>query len=516
MPASIAQQLTDDQRQLIAREETLRNSMKDNESRVKDLVNKDNWSDADEKEYTEIKAQLSKDTAQFNAVQDQLKSMQSEVDLKKSRQFEGKKHISERSIIGQIDNFIRNGSTPKLSKEDEEALQKSGDMAEFYERAKASDGSTNMLRIPIPEGTFMNVMNRTPISPKATITADDITSESESGVEGAQATPSWSDYSATLTETLDANIIYSLTAWGGLARWVRTFTTATGNNLRIPRLDPGNATGTWIQDTEASGAPSSAQRKAAALKPTPSPTDVTLMAHLISSGIVSISLVAEQDSMVNIEATVLSQMTRRIGRSLAQAVTSGTALTTDVTVRSPRQTPIGVSEFAGNGGTSRASGKVDWEDLFRMVNTIDAAYLMNSETTDPRSGNLTSMGGQAAFMINRDIEQAIMLERDSDNRPIWIQNLATGSFNMLRGYPYFLNFELPALAASSKSAYFGLWNHYATRIVREIVLFRMTDSKFIEKYSIGLVQFARFDGYHVGPVDSSGKAHAYKVLTTKA
>ena len=45
-------------------------------------------------------------------------------------------------------------------------------------------------------------------------------------------------------------------------------------------------------------------------------------------------------------------------------------------------------------------------------------------------------------------------------------------------------------------------------------MFRMTDSVYATKYSVGLLQFGRFDGYHIGPVDSAGKAEAYKIMTT--
>ena len=518
MSASVVKDITDTQKKLLEQEKALVKKMQEGETQIQDLLTKDGWSDDDNKKHKELSEALTCDTEQYKGIQNQLKSAQSKIDMHKSRELESKTSVDRKSIIGQIDQFIRFGSRNKLSEGDEEALHKSSEMADFYEAAKNDFGSANMCRIQIPEESISRVINGRALgsAPRATITTDGRTSESDAGAEDDTGA-GYSDYATTTTETLDTNIIWSLLAWGGMGRHIRTITTANGNPYRFPRIDPGNATGEWIGLGHTTGSDAhytSPQRKAATVKPVPSSSDVTLNAHLVSSGIVSFSLVAAQDSLINIEAIAIDQMTRRIGRSLADKTTKG--MTTEVNSAQERTTPIGVMTFAGDGGTSRAAGKVDWEDLFRMVNKIDAAYLMNSETTDMRSGGLTSLGGQASFMMTRDVEQAIMLERDSDNRPIWIQNLATGNFNMLRGYPYFLNFNMDPAAAASKSVVFGLFNHYVCRVVREIVLFRMADSAYSSKYSVGLVQFGRFDGYHVGPVDAAGKAVAYKALTTKS
>ena len=517
MPASLNHNNLVDS-DLLKKEAALIEKMSGLEKTVQDLAAQDGWSDEDDKKYKELNKEIDSAKKQVQAVQS---TLQNQVDNRDKALVASESSKSGRdgrpSMQKQMVNFIKHGSRKKLDEGDQEFLHEHDDVGNLYNNIQENGGGVSMLRIPISKDAFDGALARIQGGPRATITTDGVSSENEAGVEVPPG-GGYSDYSTTVQQTLDTNLIYNLMAWGGMMKAIKVVSTEKGGPYIFNRLDPGDAQGEWLtesyDDTSGSEHLESAQRKGATVGPVPSTKTVELKAHILSSKIVSVSMAAQQDSDIDLEMTAIKQMNRRMGRSIAIAITSGD--TEALNAVETRVKPVGFKEFAGNGGTSATSAKINWEDLYKMVDTINQAYLDNSETTDPRSGDFTSMGDRASFMLDRSVETAILMEKDSDNRPLWLPNLATQGFNLIRGYPYFKNHQLDSLAASSKSAAFGLWNHYAFRVVREIVLFRMTDSVYATKYSVGLLQFGRFDGYHIGPVDASGKAEAYKIMTTKA
>ena len=173
--------------------------------------------------------------------------------------------------------------------------------------------------------------------------------------------------------------------------------------------------------------------------------------------------------------------------------------------------------FAGDGGMTDAVGKVGWKDMFRLETTIEDAYLRGFESSDPDSGGFTNRPEKMpVFMVSRDIIDGLLLETDNEGRPIWTPNISARGFSTIKGFPTSVNYSLDEVATGSKSVGFGRWDHYCIRQVRRIHVFRLGGTfHAISRYADGVVLFARHDGYHLGPIDSKGKAVGYKFLTTK-
>ena len=84
--------------------------------------------------------------------------------------------------------------------------------------------------------------------------------------------------------------------------------------------------------------------------------------------------------------------------------------------------------------------------------------------------------------------------KDADGRPLWVPGLSSGEPDAILRYPYVINQHMPTMAVNAKSILFGDFGKYVIRDVMDVMLFRMTDSKFTEKGQVGFLAWSRHDG----------------------
>lgn len=305
-----------------------------------------------------------------------------------------------------------------------------------------------------------------------------------------------------------SKIVEGLANYGGARKTSEIIRTAGGNSLDIPKSDESTATG------EQMGSEGSA-----ASENTPADvTDVTLTAYTYSSKFVEISREALADTEANgidLIGRALRLATARLGRITNQRFTTGTGT----------NQPEGFLPRAGAGITSAASGgaaNITYTDLVKMIYTIDSAYLDGGEMGE---GGSMSEGGFVGWTFHRNFESIVMQMLDGDNRPLWAPGLSaiSGSArqNMLVGYPYVLNYDMPSdmTGGSVKtSAIFGALGGY--HCIRDVdsILIRVIDSdtETVSKNKVRIIGFSRSDARYIGNGAAGANAPEFKTLKAKA
>lgn len=197
---------------------------------------------------------------------------------------------------------------------------------------------------------------------------------------------------------------------------------------------------------------------------------VILKAYKYSSKTVLVPFELLQDSAFDIEAYIASKLGERLGRITNAHFTTG----------DNNSKPQGVVPFSTNGKTGAAGQTTSLivDDLVDLEHALDPAYRYS---------------GKAKFMLHDSTLKAIKKLKDSQNRPLWLPGLAVREPDTILGYPYKVNQDMAAMAASAKSILFGDFSNYVIRVVKDIALYRISD-KYIESGQVGFLAFWRGDG----------------------
>ena len=77
---------------------------------------------------------------------------------------------------------------------------------------------------------------------------------------------------------------------------------------------------------------------------------------------------------------------------------------------------------------------------------------------------------------------------------------------MLNGWPYVVNGDMAAVAASAIPMLFGNFSYYACRTVAEVEIFRFMDSNTMQTNSIQIIGFSRRDARPIGATTGTDAA----------
>lgn len=253
------------------------------------------------------------------------------------------------------------------------------------------------------------------------------------------------------------HLIEAMKPWGGMRESGATvITTSTGNPLPIPTTNDTANKGRRIAEGAAT-----------------TQTDFTfgqkiLGAYKYTSDTVLVSIELLQDSAFDIEAKLAQWLGTRIGRITNEEFTIGTGV----------DMPEGIVTAAtlGKQGAAGQTTSVTYEDLVDLEHAVNRAYRRN-----------------AKWMMADSTLKALKKLKDNQGRPLWQPGLTVGEPDTILGYPYVINDDVPAMAASAKSILFGDFSNYFIRDVMDVVVFRISE-KYIENGQIGFVAFSRHDG----------------------
>ena len=97
-------------------------------------------------------------------------------------------------------------------------------------------------------------------------------------------------------------------------------------------------------------------------------------------------------------------------------------------------------------------------------------------------------------MGHQSVRKAMRKLKDGQGRYLWEPSVQAGVPNMVQGYEFVLNNDMPTLATSSKSLLFGnIRDAYVIRIVRGIQTMRLNE-RYADFLQVGFLAFERADG----------------------
>ncbi|MDR7278929.1 phage major capsid protein [Catenuloplanes atrovinosus] len=269
--------------------------------------------------------------------------------------------------------------------------------------------------------------------------------------------------------------IETMKMYGPMLNEAEIIETATGANLPWPTNDDtGNVGALLAENTQVTE------------------QDVTLGtasldAYMYTSKLVRVSLQLLQDRP-DFDTWLARKLGERIGRILNAHFTTGTGTSQpDGIVTSATVGVTGTGSFATTGG-------IAGDNLIDLVEALDPAY--------GASNNLKFMG-------NQSVRKAVRKLKDGQGRYMWEISLQNGVPDSLLGYPFLVNNDMAALAASSKSLLFGdIREAYVARIVRELTTMRLAE-RYADYLQVGFLAFERADG-------TMQNANAVRVFQTTA
>jgi HK97 family phage major capsid protein len=300
----------------------------------------------------------------------------------------------------------------------------------------------------------------------------------KTGTVEARAALSVSADGVLIPQGFQDNLEIVLKAYSRMRNHCTVITTETGNTLPWPVMDDTANSGSWLAEAASMNATS------------PTFTNVTLGAALLSSDQVLCSVQALQDFAFSPEAFLTEAFGIRLGRGTNKAYTvgDGTATYGGITGllnalvaaggRSYRL--IGGNSNSGNAGDTNLNS-IGTDDFDALISALDPAY---------RPG--------AMYMANQATWDKVRMLKDKYGRPIWQVSLAVGLPDTINGYPYDFNQDLPLIGAGLNPIIFGQFKKYIVRDVLGITAVRFNEL-YMANHQIGFAAFLRTYGILLQP-----------------
>ena len=275
----------------------------------------------------------------------------------------------------------------------------------------------------------------------------------------AQAVGTGSAGGYVVPQGFQAQLEKALKAYGGMRSVSSILQTASGNDMPWPTVNDTAQVGEWLaENTQAAGQDVAFGQ-------------VTFKAYKCSSKKVPVSIELLQDSGVNLESELANLLATRLGRLQNTAFTIG-----DGTGK-----PKGVVLDAtlGKTGANGQMTTVTYADLVDLIHAVDPLYRPNCR-----------------WMFADSTLKAVLKLADSQQRPLWLPfggSVAVGEPSNILGYPFTINQDVAAMAASAKSILFGDFSKYKIRDVMGFTLLRL-DEVAADYGQVIFLAFARVDG----------------------
>lgn len=282
-------------------------------------------------------------------------------------------------------------------------------------------------------------------------------------ISNAQTVGTNSEGGYAVSPEIQAVIIESMKAFGGMRAVADSIRTMTGANIPYPT---GDATGEVGEQLDESSTAADLDTAFGV---------VNLPAFVFSSKTITVSNQLLQDAFIDIEAYVKKVLSVRIARILNTKFTTGAGTTT----------PYGVAAAATSGavGATGTTLTVVYDKLIDLQHSVNPEYR-----------SLPNVG----FMMN-DATVAILRKlKDGNSRPIFVPGYEvatdTRAPDSILGSPIFVNNDVAVMAANAKSILFGAFSKYMIRDVMDLVLYRFTDSAYARKNQTAFLGFQRHGG----------------------
>lgn len=192
-----------------------------------------------------------------------------------------------------------------------------------------------------------------------------------------------------------------------------------------------------------------------------------LNAFVYATPWLKISFELLQDSAFNLEAFIGAKLGERLGRIANQRLTIGTG----------SSQPNGIITAASVGVTAAAVAAIAADELITFQHSVNAAYRRS-----PR----------CSWMFADTTLAAVRKLKDGQGNYLWqMGDVRVGAPDLLLGKPYFVNDDVPAMAANARSVAFGDMGAYIVRKVGSPLIGTVRE-RFWPK--VGMAGLVRFDG----------------------
>ncbi len=195
---------------------------------------------------------------------------------------------------------------------------------------------------------------------------------------------------------------------------------------------------------------------------------VMLKAFMYSSKLVRVPIQLMQDSAFDVEGFLSDRFGERLGR----------IQNTDFTIGTGGNSPTGImlDSVQGVAGATGQSTTVTWDDLISLEHSVNIAY---------------RRGGR--FMYHDNTLQALRKLKDGNGQYLWQPGANAQAPSTIMSYPYIINNDVAAMAASANSIVFGQLQKYHIRRVRGFTLLRL-EELYAASLPVGVLAFSRVDG----------------------
>src|SRR5581483_9599571 len=219
-------------------------------------------------------------------------------------------------------------------------------------------------------------------------------------------------------------------AYGGMLESSFVFDTASGNALPIPTDNDTTNAGAILGENTQVGTQDTTFGS------------ITMNAYTYTSKLVLVSNQLLQDSAFNLDG-FLSQ---KLGIRLARIVNTHTTTGNGANKPNGVVTASTLGYTAGGSTSSGSTTSLAYDDSVELEHSVDPAYRKN-----------------ARFMFADTTLKAIKKLKDGIGRPLWRAGLAEKEPDTIDSYPYVINQDMAAMAASAKPVLFGDFQNYFIR-----------------------------------------------------
>lgn len=250
--------------------------------------------------------------------------------------------------------------------------------------------------------------------------------------------------------------------FGGIDQFSDTITTDTGNPLPFPTSNDttnvGEIVGANVQVTQAY----------------PNFNSILLNAYKFSSKMVQVPFELLQDSAFDLNDWIPKQLGMRLARIQNTKFTIGTGASE----------PTGLVTAAAAAGNivvmpTGNTASITSDNFYDLEGVVDKAY---------RPG--------AKYMLSDTTLRLIKKLKDSANRPLWQPGISSsfmnGSPDMINGYPYIVNNDMPSPGAGNYIMAFGDYMAFKVRRVKGYIVLRLTE-RFADYGQVAFLCFDRAD-----------------------
>lgn len=280
-----------------------------------------------------------------------------------------------------------------------------------------------------------------------------LSADQQAALQRAQAKGTDSAGGYLAPEEFRNNVIDRMSAFGGVRNVATVISTETGNSIPMPTNDDTGNTGAIIgentQDSEQDMTFG----------------EVNLGAFKYTSRIIRVPIELLQDSAFDLDTYIQGKFGERLGRATSAHYATGTGT----------GQPQGLAA-ATVGNTAAANTGIAYDDLLNLKHSVDPAYR-----------------GNARWGFNDNTFLALKKLKDSDNRPLWLPDIAGVAPSTIDGDAFFIDQGFADIGASAVPVVYGDMSGYWVRDVMGMTVTRMVE-RYADFHQVGFVAILRSDG----------------------